>query len=731
MCLSFFFYWHFLLQSRFKLFDLVLLMQRIWKHVPRWLSIVSYLMLSIVLLYMGGYAAIYRVSDANSLQTRAQKLLQDTGYRLHFNGEIQRHLFPRPTIILNQVRLDNAAGQADMQVQEMRIGIAWQSLWDTPAIEKLVLEQAQGRLYRLPSGEWNVARLTRGAHGEQLPQFQRIQVNNSRLDVKYDAHSMRLENVQLLVFPESNAHRYVLRGESHIADWEQLNLNATGQALVRDGSLHLPDLTLKFNGSEQGYQFTGNLKSAIQWGNTQWVARQTKWTVNSERYQSNISSTIERVEHNEATQQTLLRTVSLLLTAKMGDYSHNATLEMAQSQFDAKRVHSDEVEMKLTSRSLTTAPVILTFNSALDWSLDSGWSLPKFKLLTLQELPNASRFNSEWEGSLHAESWEQWRMDAQGLFDRQPSNVVLQRDDQGLAGSLNLAKLKITPYLRDVALNQLLTYPTWLGQLPPLNLQLQLDQLELPNVNIDNIRSTVSGDGKRLLFKPLTADLYNGQSAGSLQIDNATPLRYRVQQHLQGVEIKPLLQDLFGSERISGQGNADFDLTSHGSNYRDWLANLSGTLTLDVKDGEWVGIDFERLAQTINQTARTNNAPIVPTPFSRFQLSTRIDKGISRHRTQVSLLRPVAYLQGDGEFDLPNQTLREDILISGEGTRAPLPLRISGNPTQPEISINYQKMTAGLTTPEEKQQAVSSALKQQWQWLLRPSGASAASNPSE
>ncbi|MDK4530273.1 AsmA family protein, partial [Kingella kingae] len=299
---------------------------------------------------------------------------------------------------------------------------------------------------------------------------------------------------------------------------------------------------------------------------------------------------------------------------------------------------------------------------------------------------------------------------------------VLQRNDANVQGSVNLAKLQLRQYLNPDKEWQLgdWRYPDWLQDNISLNVQVNLDDLELDGASVNNIRSTVQADAERVAIDPMSADVYNGKSAGSLHILNRQPMEWELNQSAQNIEVQPLLQDLFQYSRFSGKGNVDLSLRGQGLHYRDWLPNFSGSLQLDIQDGEWQGINFSQLAKKISgepQLLANNETP--KTPFSHFQLHTKIEQGVSKHQSQATLLRPAATVQGQGEYHFQQNQLDEDLLIVGEGSQTPLPLHIRGKLDEPEISLNYQQMTSGLKTPQEKQQAVSDTLKKQWQWLLQ------------
>ena len=196
--------------------------------------------------------------------------------------------------------------------------------------------------------------------------------------------------------------------------------------------------------------------------------------------------------------------------------------------------------------------------------------------MTLQENPSKPRFVSEWEGSLHIQSPKHWQAQAQGLFDRQPASWVLQRNDANVQGSVNLAKLQLRQYLNPDKEWQLgdWRYPDWLQDNISLNVQVNLDDLELDGASVNNIRSTVQADAERVAIDPMSADVYNGKSAGSLHILNRQPMEWELNQSAQNIEVQPLLQDLFQHSRFSGKGNVDLSLRGQGLHYRDWLPNF-------------------------------------------------------------------------------------------------------------------------------------------------------------
>ena len=232
-----------------------------------------------------------------------------------------------------------------------------------------------------------------------------------------------------------------------------------------------------------------------------------------------------------------------------------------------------------------------------------------------------------------------------------------------------------------------------------------------------NVHASIHASAEAIIFAPLNADLYSGHTEGSLIIQNHTPIAYQLHQKAQGVQIQPLLQDLFKQSSISGKGTTEFALVAQGSKPDELLASLNGSVKLDINDGEWSGISPNRIRNLL--VGIGNSTPeAVAMPFSHFVLDANIQNGISNHTAQATLTQPAATMTSSGKLNLASNEINEDIQFKGNAESQPLPIRVSGKMDNPSVSLNFQQITSGSTTAEEKQKAISTALKQQWQWFI-------------
>ena len=102
-------------------------------------------------------------------------------------------------------------------------------------------------------------------------------------------------------------------------------------------------------------------------------------------------------------------------------------------------------------------------------------------------------------------------------------------------------------------------------------------------------------------------------------------------------------------------------------------------------------------------------------------MSSTIRNGISSHEN-AELDSDRLHIVLTGSTDFNNITLNQRLLLSpADGKGTPIPLNIRGKADNPSITLDYKGLTEGLETAEEKQQALTRAIREQWQWLNRPS----------
>ena len=158
----------------------------------KWIRILTYSALILAAVYIGAYASLYRLSEHDTLQLEAQAALQGKNRTVRFAERIDRRLFPRPTVTLYHAELSEAGGgRTAFEVEEIRIGMAWKSLWDEPEVEKLTLENVRADININDEGVWDIADLFQSA-ARPSPRFNRVNIRNGTLTLRENGRRWQL-----------------------------------------------------------------------------------------------------------------------------------------------------------------------------------------------------------------------------------------------------------------------------------------------------------------------------------------------------------------------------------------------------------------------------------------------------------------------------------------------------------------------------------------------------------
>lgn len=687
-------------------------------QTSRWLKKVLYGALITLFVYMGAYAALYRISDYATLQQQAKTYFSDSQRQFRFDNNIERSLLPRPTISLKNVILTETDGQTPaIKIEELRIGIAWQSLWNQRTIEKLVIEKLSGTFIRHEQGQWNIHDLWDKQQAQsEAWLFNRIIINNGQVQLKTPSQVIELNNIHYTgQHNHTNQFTYNITAQSRHPQWQQLFIRAQGTAILEPQKLSLPDVNIQFNGKENGYLFSGSLHTQALWQPNYFSAQNSKIDFNSQRLHSHLNSTIEQIQSQAG--ELNLSAINSVYSFKHLHTNYAGAFNSPQIQ-SHQHTFSGNLNFTLTGDNKNTHHKSdILIQSKGSWHTVDGLHLSQLNITTSQTTANnQTRFASEWEGEMRLNNSQNWYVQLQGLFDRQPSLITLNRIENNIQGSLSFNKLDLSNYISHESTKNI-RYPNWPDKDLSLDLAVVLGTLKLPNLEINNLNSQIQANANSIRLNPLSGELYGGSMSGQLSLENTLPPTIHLQQNSQNVHIQPLLQDLFGLSRINGKGQAQLNLYSQGQNRQELIANLSGSLKLNVQNGQWLGINFAELFKSAfgNETSNENPQQ-THTPFKYFTLHSHIQQGISQHHIQAQLNQPPALVHSEGQTNFNTGQLHDDLIIHTTG--APdLPIRLSGKLNNPSISLNYQRLTEGSQTPEDKHKIISNTLKQQWQWL--------------
>ncbi|MDO4906649.1 AsmA family protein [Neisseria sp.] len=706
-------------------------MTRLLQSGKFWLRFAVYGTLAAAAAVSGLYFLLHHLFDGRRIQALADEAVRGTGRTVRFSTDIGRSWLPRPTLTLRDVAVSKPNSRADaVHIGQMRIGLSWRSLWNGAEIEKWVLQNADAEITRRADGSWSLQDLWRQRGGTW--RVNRLIVENSRISLHLPEGSYRTERFHLNTKQTAEAGGiFQSSGTTRRNNGLPLNWKGSGTASWSDNGWLLPALHL-----EAGLPFRNGTARAAADADVLWQPQQN--TLRVENISLRADSTYRQF-HLTARSPLVLWKGSHISTAEINSvFSAGSSNSRWDGSFSLSRVSLRPSVATVGGFNLNgshrNASRQTTFglSGPLVWQKNTLLESDRLVLATRQDNIKAAphpRLNSRMEGRFSMDGGRNWQLDLKGLFDRQHAALSARYTASAaaapakLTAGLNAGRISLAPYWNDLQaqggglLSPFLNHPL----MPHIEADIRIGGLTLPGLQIDDLQTTLHADSRRIALTGFSAGLYGGRTEGGISIANTSPPVYRLQQNAQGVQIRPLLQDLLGYHNISGSGNAVIDLTAEGSSRAGLTQTLNGSLQLNISDGAWLGVDMANFLRSLrNNTSgsgQTRNEQ-VQTPFSSFSLNSEISAGIGRHE-HAELKSDAFNITGSGQTDLNTQTVSENMLIRNNANpnAKPIPIKISGPADNPSVTLDYNRLTSGLSSPEEKRQAVADILREQWQWL--------------
>lgn len=666
----------------------------------------------LAMCYVGAFATLYQTSSFDTLQQEFHTIFQNSNQHIRFNQDITRRLFPRPTIILHDVKLIKNQDKTPLfSAKEMRIGIAWKSLWQKKSVEKLVIIGLTGTIRRENENRWNISDLLFNAPNNL--HINRIYLQNSFLGVELDREQLFLNHFNLTAKRVKNAYAFNMDTQAQHPFWTQLSITQEGQAQWQNQQFNIPVLNTQFHGKEHEHAFSGSLKSNLTVNQQYFVAIENTLNLNSDRFQTSINATIDNI--NNQNQKLSFNSINSNYTLQNKQHRYTGSTSMLRALWQNQTLNAENVLFSINHDDPQHKQLNISLYGNATWQAKEGLWLPDLNITSQQTtFNNKIRFNLTGKGQFRLRNANDWQAQLNGAFDKQVLALNLQRKQQDIQGEIHLAQFNLNNYLdqEKTSIDQYLIWPK-----PDLNLKIQLNlgTLKLPSLEINNLHTTLIANHQHLQLNPLQAKLYGGSSTGYLRIDNQTPLNITLQQSSQNTAINPWFNDLFKLNYISGLGKAELNLHTQGNNRQEMTRHLSGSLKLNIKQGQWNGINFAQLFKATFGNS-THNSTQTYTPFQQLQLNSTIRQGISYHQIKTTIQEPLAELTSNGQLNLTTGEVNDDIVIKNQKTK-PLPIHLSGHINHPNITLNYKKLTESTPNKKDRQKNISETFKQQWQWL--------------
>ncbi|EMS6383919.1 AsmA family protein [Neisseria gonorrhoeae] len=674
----------------------------------------------LLLAAVGLHASVYRTFTPENIRSRLQQSIAHTHRKISFDADIRRRLLPRPTVILKNLTITQPdGGRVAVSVKETKIGLSWKNLWsDRIQVEKWVVSGADLALTRDRNGTWNIQDLFDGA--KHSASVNRIIVENSTVRLNFLQQQLILKEISLnLQSPDSSGQQFESSG---ILVWRKLSVPWKSRGLFLSDGIGTPEISpfhFEASTSLDGHGITISTTGSPSVRFNAGGADAAGLGLRADTSFRNLHLTAQIPALALKNNSIKTGTVNGTFTAG-GEYARwdgSFKLDKANLHSGIANIGNAEISGSFKTPRLQTN---FSLGSPLVWSRDNGLDAPRLHISTLQDtvdrLPQP-RFISRLDGSLSIPNLQNWNAELNGTFDRQPVAAKFKYTREGaphLEAAAALQKLNLAPYLDEFRQQNGKIFPDILGRLSGnVEAHLKIGSIQLPGLQLDDMETYLHADKDHIALSRFKSGLYGGHTEGGISIANTRPATYRLQQNASNIQIQPLLQDLFGFHSFSGNGDAVIDLTASGENRKQLIRSLQGSLSLNISNGAWHGIDMDSILKN-GLSGKISGS----TPFYRFTLNSEISDGISRH-IDTELFSDSLYVTSNGYTNLDTQELSEDVLIRNavHPKNKPIPLKITGTVDKPSITVDYGRLTGGINSRKEKQKILEDTLLEQWQWL--------------
>ncbi|EMS3938746.1 AsmA family protein [Neisseria gonorrhoeae] len=674
----------------------------------------------LLLAAVGLHASVYRTFTPENIRSRLQQSIAHTHRKISFDADIRRRLLPRPTVILKNLTITEPdGGRVAVSVKETKIGLSWKNLWsDRIQVEKWVVSGADLALTRDRNGAWNIQDLFDGA--KHSASVNRIIVENSTVRLNFLQQQLILKEISLnLQSPDSSGQQFESSG---ILVWRKLSVPWKSRGLFLSDGIGTPEISpfhFEASTSLDGHGITISTTGSPSVRFNAGGADAAGLGLRADTSFRNLHLTAQIPALALKNNSIKTGTVNGTFTAG-GEYARwdgSFKLDKANLHSGIANIGNAEISGSFKTPRLQTN---FSLGSPLVWSRDNGLDAPRLHISTLQDtvdrLPQP-RFISRLDGSLSIPNLQNWNAELNGTFDRQPVAAKFKYMREGaphLEAAAALQKLNLAPYLDEFRQQNGKIFPDILGRLSGnVEAHLKIGSIQLPGLQLDDMETYLHADKDHIALSRFKSGLYGGHTEGGISIANTRPATYRLQQNASNIQIQPLLQDLFGFHSFSGNGDAVIDLTASGENRKQLIRSLQGSLSLNISNGAWHGIDMDSILKN-GLSGKISGS----TPFYRFTLNSEISDGISRH-IDTELFSDSLYVTSNGYTNLDTQELSEDVLIRNavHPKNKPIPLKITGTVDKPSITVDYGRLTGGINSRKEKQKILEDTLLEQWQWL--------------
>lgn len=231
--------------------------------------------------------------------------------------------------------------------------------------------------------------------------------------------------------------------------------------------------------------------------------------------------------------------------------------------------------------------------------------------------------------------------------------------------------------------------------------KLRIAALKAMDLNATDVQVPITAKGGLITLGPSSAKLYAGTYQGTTALDaRGKVLALNINEALSGVNLAPLLKDMYGIDAFHGRANGSAKLTAQGNDATGVRSTLTGNAVINVQDGTIKGVDLKKMSDAAEDAIKAlrgkgsgNLGALIPAPgdetrFTRLGGTVQITNGIARNNDLALESPSLVRVQGKGSADLVKETLDYRVTV---GT---VPILIKG----PFSKLSYAPDAEAMAT---------------------------------
>lgn len=324
------------------------------------------------------------------------------------------------------------------------------------------------------------------------------------------------------------------------------------------------------------------------------------------------------------------------------------------------------------------------------------------------------------------------------------TDVVVKLDDTSFKGSLSVPRVATGFYQFDLtgdsielaaymepadesgqaAAAEVVPVEIPADMIRPLNARgkLKIARASLGNIVFENVDVGINSSNGKMRIFPVTAGLFGGSYNGDVRIDvsGRTPA-LSLNEKVVNVDLAQLVKAMFEQDNVTGKINGTFALSGSGVDTNAIQRDLSGNMSLELKDGTYEGVDVWHELRRARALLKGEAAPtpVLPakTAFSSVRMTGVVAEGVM-HSDDLFAELPFMQLTGGGRVDIPTATIDYNMTARvfekpelvrvatpeeiAAFTKITIPLKITGPLASPSIKPDLESLLRQRVEDEVK-----------------------------